>query len=342
MVGWSSTPIRMIVLAMVITSTFAVDSMSTGNRDVNDVVDENADDSVHVFADLINMDGFCTNKDECGDDIHLAKLLLHPSEFGDAIEVVHNSESLANFLSNLFAILDVGTDLAGEPTGLAGNGDLDRDEIANRIYATTRGWQSIADDEWLAIVDKDFDGLVTKEELENSIEHTANLKQKELLHTGALNRFAIADKNKDRYLSDTDVIAFRNPIWEKRMHTAAAYIFLNEVDANDNGVLSKNEYMTASGPLWNETTRNMPQKSLEEEFKRLDRDDSGEIDVYELTLMPEARTMSILASGVDFLMSKADTDKSNTIDVQELENLAKLLHDDLLQEQPPSRDETEL
>jgi len=341
----SSVVLRMTIVAITIQTTFGIDTLKSGPQDPNMKPgdDPNKADAVLVFTDMIDIQGACENEEDCGNVLHLAKLLLHPSEFDDAVEVVHNSNSLGNFLANLFAFMDIGVDLAGDPTGLAGNGELDRHEIANRIFATTRGWQAIKDDTWLATVDKDDDGLVSFTELEKAIEYGSDDKHKNsMIHMGEATKFLAADKNRDKFLSDVDVVCFRNPIWEQRMHMAAAEIFLVELDTNHDDTITYAEYVSASGSLSNETLERVPAKTLYEEFKRLDSDDSGDIDTVELKLMPEARSMSILASGVDFLMKKTDKDNSNTIDAHELEELAKLLEQDLMTEQPPSRDSEDL
>lgn len=259
--------------------------------------------------------GICTAPDDaCGLD--LAAALLHPDEYGDVLEIVGRGDSLDHFLANLYATLDNGFDADGDPNGAAGDGQIDRDEMSNRVYGTIRAWQGIDDDAWTDAIDSNDDGLVGFDEFAASFAGEA--AEAGVGSLTAVARFNVADKNDDKWLSEVEVTRYRNPLWEGgSMGRWAVSTYLLELDSDENGVLSQEEYVSVGhGAFVNETR--VPTMALEREFAQLDADLSDGVDLLEINLLPQVRLTTILSMRVNALFGAADTDKDGVLSLDEL------------------------
>jgi Ca2+-binding EF-hand superfamily protein len=182
------------------------------------------------------------------------------------------------------------------------------------VYAALRTWQYETDRIWQEQADKNADGLIGFTEVSSSDSTGVDEGT-----TATLNRFNFADSNKDGWLSETDIASFRNPLWFSRMHQWALGAMVLELSRDDHQNITREEYTTPDAPdmPFNWEVR-VPTYVKEREFKRLDRDDSGSLDLREASQIPEVRLASIITHGVHALLHVCDEDDDGTLSVDEI------------------------
>ncbi|OQR75746.1 calumenin-A-like [Tropilaelaps mercedesae] len=128
--------------------------------------------------------------------------------------------------------------------------------------------------------------------------------------------FALADEDHDGFLNKEEFPAFSHPHEFLKMHALLVNHTLRKRDANADGKLSLDEFLTE------ENAQEMSQEVRVTEKERfeldLDKNKDGSLDLQEVThwIIPDNR--DIADQEVEHLMENSDTDKDGVLSIQEI------------------------
>eukprot|EP00039_Didymoeca_costata_P032414 m.37735 g.37735 ORF g.37735 m.37735 type:complete len:337 (+) comp9344_c0_seq1:193-1203(+) len=262
---------------------------------------------------LISPEFKCSDK--FNDEQGFSRSMFFPEEY-DGLVDVNDNDSMTNILRGTFELLDKGLDGLGAMTGDGGNGELSREELANRVFGALTGWTDLSNDEWVNLLDKDYDGLVTLEELLRDEKGDAN-------HRTFLElRFKAADGNNDGWLGDRDVQKFLNPIWYESMLPWLSQQYIHLLDADRNFEVSRSEFEALTKPLSTLEYIQMPTLSkdaVDSLFSKYDEDKSGSLSAGEMfNFISKESVKALVSAKVDCIFQKLDEDSSDSLTVDEL------------------------
>jgi len=265
----------------------------------------------------------------CGDgaDSHLAvgcwplgRLMLYPEDHHNAAQLLAagETEQLQDSVGNQVPKMDTGLDGTGEHAGGGGDGKILPKELSHYVYSVLRTWQYEEDRIWLDRSDSNADGLI--DVMEASLDGgTENPSERNASTTSSRTRFNFADKNRDGWLSETDVSPFRNPIWFSRMHQWTLGAMVLEVSTDSDPNVSRAEYLADEQPSRPFTWEvRVPRYVKEREFDRLDVDGTGTLDFGEASRFGEIRLASMITHAVSAIFHACDADADGTLEQNEV------------------------
>lgn len=219
-------------------------------------------------------------------------------------------------LGNLLQSLDNGLDAEGEYTGDGGDGGVDRGELAIRLTRVELDRMSLDAALHVDEADADGDGLLTWAEL---TQMTAELGLTPML---AVKRFAQADRNKDKYLTESEVIAYFHPDVEPRMFSTLAQEVIAMLDED------KSDDLDVSEVSRRHLDRLMPNRSqyavhldhLSPLLTHLDEDNNRRLSVKEMKKFIEEHYTERIEELVDAIFQVVDDNKDGMLTIEELWN----------------------
>eukprot|EP01147_Barroeca_monosierra_P009841 gene9841-2034_t len=236
-------------------------------------------------------------------------ILFNQAELEEFMDL--SEENVKLHLINLIQAMDSGLNHEGEYSGDGGDGSISFGELAIRIIRVEFDRQSLDAVYHIVEADSDDDGLLSWEEV--ALQNKVGLDI-------ARRRFEFADKNKDGWLSETEVEGLYHPETTPRMFPLLSQELMRALDLNDDRRLDKSEVsldaMLSSFKDLSTFPADLAQ--LSSWFNWMDKDKDTFLTLNELLSYFEYLHNNRIFTLVESLFLQIDDNKDRALDADEI------------------------